>query len=139
MGMHDQVFSMPMFAAQAWFARDVILGNIKYPSAEERQKTHEEYQAKADSIAALRCFIDFQGNYIKDLAALTDFPKYDTDGACQVIEDWCNNKINDPMTFRDQLHTSVVTGTKCLPIKKTWKDNKICSSEDFFKMYPIEE
>ena len=139
MGMHDQVFSMPMFAAQAWFARDVILGNIKYPSAEERQKTHEEYQAKADSIAALRCFIDFQGNYIKDLAALTDFPKYDTDGACQVIEDWCNNKINDPMTFRDQIHTSVVTGTKCLPIKKTWKDNKICSYEDFFKMYPNEE
>lgn len=114
MGMHDQVFSMPMFAAQAWFARDVILGKIAFPSKEERQKTHQEYQAKCEAIDGLHNFIKFQGDYIKDLNALTDFPQYDTDGACQVIEDWCNNKINDPMTFRDQVHTSVITGTKGL-------------------------
>ena len=35
LGMHDQIYSMPMLAAQAWFARDVILGKIKVPSMEE--------------------------------------------------------------------------------------------------------
>jgi trimethylamine monooxygenase len=139
MGVHDQVFSMPMFAAQAWFVRDMILGILKFPSEEERIKVHKDYQKKANSIDGLRCFINFQGNYIKDLNSMTDFPKYDTDKVCQVIEDWCMNKINDPMTFRDQNHTSVVTGTKSMSVKKTWKDNLVCSFEDFFKLYPVEK
>lgn len=102
------------------------------------KKTHQEYQAKCEAIDGLHNFIKFQGDYIKDLNALTDFPQYDTDGACQVIEDWCNNKINDPMTFRDQVHTSVITGTKGLENAKPWKYNMTSDAEEFFKLYVSE-
>ena len=38
-GMQDQFYTFNMFDAQAWFARDVIMGRIKLPSAEAMAAT----------------------------------------------------------------------------------------------------
>ena len=38
LGMQDQFYTFSMFDAQAWYARDVILGRIKLPSKEEMAK-----------------------------------------------------------------------------------------------------
>jgi len=65
-GMHEQIYSFPQFAAQAWFVRDVILGKIKVPSWEEMKADHERYQKKCDEIDDLTKFIKFQGDYITD-------------------------------------------------------------------------
>src|SRR5690554_5002643 len=43
LGMQDQYFTFNMFDAQAWYARDVILGKIQLPSLEERQKDEEAW------------------------------------------------------------------------------------------------
>ena len=36
--MQDQFYTFSMFDAQAWYARDVILGRIKLPSKAEMAK-----------------------------------------------------------------------------------------------------
>ena len=36
LGMQDQFYTFNMFDAQAWFARDVILGRIELPSTRKR-------------------------------------------------------------------------------------------------------
>src|SRR5699024_702897 len=38
LGMQDQWYTFNMFDAQAWYARDVILGKIQLPDAEVRRK-----------------------------------------------------------------------------------------------------
>lgn len=45
LGMQDQYFTFNMFDAQAWYARDVILGRIALPSKEERQKDIDHWRA----------------------------------------------------------------------------------------------
>jgi trimethylamine monooxygenase len=37
LGMFDQLYTLPMFDAQAWFCRDTILGHIPLPSDSERK------------------------------------------------------------------------------------------------------
>ena len=41
-GMQDQFYTFNMFDAQAWFARDVIMGRIKLPSAEAMAAARRE-------------------------------------------------------------------------------------------------
>ena len=38
--MQDQFHTFNMFDCQAWFARDVIMGKIKMPSADEIKKRY---------------------------------------------------------------------------------------------------
>lgn len=41
-GMQDQFYTFNMFDAQAWWARDVILGRIALPASIEEKKAHEK-------------------------------------------------------------------------------------------------
>ena len=47
LGMQDQFYTFNMFDAQAWFARDVIMGRIKLPSNEEMAEARREVGASA--------------------------------------------------------------------------------------------
>ena len=49
-GMQDQFYTFNMFDAQAWFARDVIMGRIKLPSAEAMAEAQREMaRARGDA------------------------------------------------------------------------------------------
>src|SRR4029450_4665223 len=45
-GMADQFYTFNMLAAQAWFARDVILGRIKLPSLDAMHANSAEWRAR---------------------------------------------------------------------------------------------
>ena len=120
LGMQDQWYTFNMFDAQAWYARDLILGRIELPSFEEMQshtkELHERETAQDDAAYA----IDFQGEYTQMLIDETDYPDFDIKGVNRTFMDWKHNKKDDIMGFRDKSHASLMTGTQSPPHHTPW-------------------
>ncbi len=133
-GMQDQWFTFNMFDAQAWWVRDVILGRIAIPSDKATlAKDVTERVAAEDTGTSAHDAIHYQGEYVKELIAETDYPDFDVDGACQAFFDWKDHKKKGIMTFRDNAYRSVITGTMA-PIHHTpWKDALEDSMESYLR------
>lgn len=123
LGMQDQWYTFNMFDAQAWWARDVILGRIKLPVTKtdligdvEARVAGED--AGKDSYDAIR----YQGDYVKELIAETDYPSFDVDGANEAFFEWKKHKKQGIMEFRNHSYRSVITGTMAPPHHTPWKD-----------------
>jgi trimethylamine monooxygenase len=99
LGMQDQWYTFNMFDAQAWYARDVIMGRIDLPSQAE-----------------MHADID------KCLMALTDYPEFDCAGANEAFFQWKKHKKENIMTFRDHGYKSALTGTMAPAHHTPWKD-----------------
>ena len=123
MGMQSQVYSMPMFDAQAWFIRDCILGKIEIPSLESIEQDCAKWIEKETAIASLRDFIEFQGNYVMDLQDYTDVVKYDVPARNELYMQQIQDKGESVLTFRDKGHfRSTVTGILPQKLKTKWMD-----------------
>ncbi|MBL9046928.1 MAG: NAD(P)/FAD-dependent oxidoreductase [Tabrizicola sp.] len=134
LGMQDQWFTFNMFDAQAWWVRDVIMGRIKVPADKAvLLKDVADRIAGEDAGQDAHDAIHYQGDYVKELIAETDYPSFDVDGACQAFYDWKDHKKVDIMTFRDNAYKSVITGTMA-PLHHTpWKDALEDSMESYLK------
>lgn len=122
LGMQDQWFTFNMFDAQAWYVRDVIMGRITMPDLEARKADVVDRVARENAGEDDYDAIWYQGDYIKELIADTDYPSFDVEGACQAFKEWKGHKKKDIMTFRNNAYKSVITGTMA-PIHHTpWKD-----------------
>jgi trimethylamine monooxygenase len=131
LGMQDQWFTFNMFDAQAWYVRDIIMGRIEVPGREARAKDVVERVAAEDSYDDDYSAIKYQGDYVKELIADTDYPSFDVDGACEAFYQWKKHKKENIMTFRNNCYKSVITGTMA-PIHHTpWKD----ALDDSLKSY----
>jgi len=133
LGMQDQWYTFNMFDAQAWFARDIILGKIELPSFEEMyshtKEWHERETAQDDAAYA----IDFQGEYTQMLIDETDYPNFDIKGVNRTFKDWKHNKKDDIMGFRDKSHASLMTGTQSPPHHTPWLEALDDSLEAYLK------
>lgn len=122
-GMQDQWFTFNMFDAQAWWARDVIMGKIEIPSdksvlladVQEREKREE---VSDDGKYAIR----YQGDYVEELISETDYPSFDVDGACEAFYQWKKHKSENIMGFRDNAYKSVITGSMAPKHHTPWVD-----------------
>ena len=111
-GMQDQWFTFNMFDAQAWWARDVIMGKIEIPSDKsvllaDVQEREEREEVSDDGKYAIR----YQGDYVEELISETDYPSFDVDGACEAFYQWKKHKSENIMGFRDNAYKSVITGS----------------------------
>ncbi len=121
-GMQDQWFTFNMFDAQAWWARDVIMSKIQVPSKAEMEADVADRVAREDAGENDYDAIWYQGDYVKELIADTDYPDFDLEGACMAFKEWKGHKKKNIMTFRDNSYKSVITGTMA-PVHHTpWKD-----------------
>ncbi|MDX8503587.1 NAD(P)/FAD-dependent oxidoreductase [Mesorhizobium sp. VK4C] len=123
LGMQDQWYTFNMFDAQAWWVRDAILGRIKLPASKNELVTDVEKRVAAedageDSYDAIR----YQGRYIKELIAETDYPSFDVDAADEAFFQWKKHKIKDIMGFRNNSYKSVMTGSMAPQHHTPWKD-----------------
>lgn len=110
-GMQDQWYTFNMFDAQAWYARDYVLGRIQLPSKEEQARHFQECRAKEMILESDEDMIRYQGNYVKALIAETDYPNFNIEDTVAEFMAWEHNKHENIMTFRDKPHKSVMTGT----------------------------
>jgi trimethylamine monooxygenase len=122
LAMQDQWYTFNMFDAQAWYARDVILGKIELPSFDEMQRhtkeQHELEVAEDDAGYAIK----FQGDYIQMLIDETDYPNFDIEGMRQTFLSWKKDKKEDIMTFRNKSYASLMTGTQSPAHHTPWLD-----------------
>lgn len=110
LGMQDQYYTFNMFDAQAWFARDVMLGKISLPHLATMQADSLTWRAREAALANAAEEINFQGDYVKALLALTDYPTFDVDSVNAMFIEWKQHKEEDIMGYRDKCFRSVMTG-----------------------------
>lgn len=133
LGMQDQWFTFNMFDAQAWWARDVMMGRIAIPDEAARAADVEARKAGEAAIEDDYGCIDYQGDYTQELIDETDYPSFDVKGACQAFYKWKKHKKADIMTFRNNAYQSVITGTMAPMHHTPWKDALDDSMEEYLK------
>ena len=135
LGMQDQFYTFNMFDAQAWYARDVIMGRIQLPSAEEMAKHSVGWLAREEALEDDEQMIWFQGDYTKELIDETDYPTFDVEGVNKTFMQWEHHKHDDIMSFRNNAYKSLMTGNK-QPVHHTpWMD----AMDDSMESYLAEE
>jgi trimethylamine monooxygenase len=123
LGMQDQWFTFNMFDAQAWYVRDIILDRIAVPADKQVLMADvAEREAREEASDEVKYAIKYQGAYVKELIADTDYPSFDVDGACAAFYEWKHHKADDIMAFRNHSYKSVITGTMAAPHHTPWKD-----------------
>ena len=133
LGMQDQWFTFNMFDAQAWWVRDVILGQIALPGKAALVADVAARIAGEDAGQDAHDAIHYQGDYVKELIAETDYPTFDVDGACEAFFAWKQHKKDGIMTFRDHAYRSVITGTMAPMHHTPWKDALEDSMESYLR------
>jgi len=122
LGMQDQWYTFNMFDAQAWYVRDVIMGKIKLPDAKAMAQDVVDRVAAEDALEDDYACIAYQGDYVKELIAETDYPSFNVDGANEAFYQWKKHKKADIMAFRDNCYQSAITGSMA-PVHHTpWKE-----------------
>jgi trimethylamine monooxygenase len=111
LGMQDQWYTFNMFDAQAWYVRDVILGRIALPGKAEMQADVTARVAAEDALDGDYAPIIYQGDYVRELIAETDYPSFDVAAADKAFIEWKKHKKQNIMAFRDNAYVSPMTGT----------------------------
>lgn len=137
-GMQDQYYTFNMFDAQAWYARDVILGRIRLPSYGEMADDIAKWVAFEEQLQNPFEAIDFQTEYVRDLLSVTDYPRLDVDMVAKLFKEWEHHKSEDILTYRDRAYPSTLTGT-IAPVHHTpWMKAMDDSLEAFLANEPAE-
>lgn len=121
-GMQDQYYTFNMFDAQAWLARDYVLGRYALPPADAQDAEIKAWRAREEKIQTPFDGIDFQTEYMRDLLSLTDYPHLDVDGVAALFKEWEHDKERSILGYRNHSYKSVLTGTLA-PVHHTkWMD-----------------
>ncbi|WP_040485367.1 NAD(P)-binding domain-containing protein [Lutibaculum baratangense] len=136
LGMQDQFYTFNMFDAQAWFARDVMLGRIELPSREEMEADSAAWRAREESLETDEDAIWFQGDNVKELIGLTDYPEFDVEGVNRTFMEWEHHKHEDIMGFRNNSYASLMTGTMSPAHHTPWVEAMDDSLEAYLQTEP---
>ena len=133
LGMQDQFYTFNMFDAQAWWARDVIMGKIPQASDAEMKAHSDKWLAREATLETDEDMIWFQGDYVQELISQTDYPTFDVEGVNQAFMVWEHNKHDDIMGFRDKAHASLMTKSQS-PVHHTpWNEAMDDSMAEYLK------
>ena len=118
LGMQDQYYTFSMFDAQAWFARDVIMGKIAPPPRAEMAADIARWVAREEKLANPLEDIDYQADYVRDLCALTDYPRFDIQKTVDMFKKWEHDKEESIVGYRDIAFESPCDGAQA-PVHHT--------------------
>ena len=131
--MQDQWYTFNMFDAQAWWARDLMMGKIDLPDRAAMEADVADREAREDALEDDYACIDYQGDYVRELMEETDYPSFDVTASNEAFYQWKKHKKKNIMTFRDNCYRSPMTGTMA-PVHHTpWKDAMDDTLESYLK------
>ena len=133
LGMQDQYYTFNMFDAQAWYARDVMMGRIELPPREGRDAHDAQWKARNDALETAYEEIDYQGDYTQMLVDQTDYPDFNIPAVNQMFKEWKGHKGDDIMGYRNLGFTSPITGTMPPPHHTPWLEALDDSMEDYLR------
>ncbi|WP_095093652.1 NAD(P)/FAD-dependent oxidoreductase [Pseudomonas sp. Irchel 3A5] len=122
LGMQDQWYSFNMFDAQAWYARDVILGRIDLPDRAPMQAENLAWRYEEERLETAQQMFEFQGEYIRQLIEATDYPSFDISQVNETFLQWKKDKHADIMGYRNHCYRSLITGTMATVHHTPWLD-----------------
>jgi len=133
LGMQDQWYTFNMFDAQAWYARDLIMGRLEVPSKADMEADIAKLRADEDALEDDYACIAFQGAYTMELMEMTDYPHFDCTESNEAFYQWKKHKKQDIMTFRNNGYKSALTGTQAPAHHTPWKDALDDSLESYLQ------
>ena len=133
LGMQDQWYTFNMFDAQAWYVRDIVLGRIAVPDREARAADVADREAREDAIEDDYGAIRYQGDYVRELIADTDYPSFDVDRTDEAFFEWKKFKKQGIMSYRDHGHRSAMTGTDAPTHHTPWVEEMDDSMESYLR------
>ena len=133
LGMQDLWYSFNLFDAQAWFARDLMLGRIQLPNQAAMQADSARWRAEEEALESTASMYQFQGRYIQHLIGKTDYPSFDIDAVNRIFLKWKHDKKQDIMGYRDRSYRSVMTGTAAVPHHTRWLQALDDSLEEYLR------
>lgn len=133
LGMQDQYYTFNMFDAQAWLARDVIMGRTALPSREEMLADSQAWFARENACASADDEIDFQAAYVRDLVDRSDYPDFAIEEMAEMFKQWQRDKREDILGYRDRRYRSTITGTLAPPHHTPWMQAMDDSLEAFLR------
>ena len=133
LGMQDQWYTFNMFDAQAWYVRDIVLGRIAVPDRAARAADVADREAREDAIEDDYGAIRYQGDYVRELIADTDYPSFDVDRTDEAFFQWKGFKKQGIMSYRDHGHRSAMTGTDAPVHHTSWVDEMDDSMESYLR------
>lgn len=131
LGMQDQYYTFNMFDAQAWFARDLMMGTTPLPSKEEREASTARWMDMFSKVQTPDEEVDFQTAYVRDLVDRTDYPDFDLDKVAAIFKSWLKDKEDDILRYRDKNYRSVVTNTMAARHHTPWMEEMDDSIERY--------
>jgi trimethylamine monooxygenase len=142
LGMQDQYYTFTMFDAQAWYARDFVLGRLTLPTRDQMAADIEEWRGRLETCADPYDEIDFQADYLAELYKQVDYPIYDLDLTRDHFKTWEHHKTESIIGYRDRAFSSPCTGTVA-PVHHTawWQelDDSMTAFLDVRKSQPAED
>ena len=135
-GMQDQFYTFNMFDVQAWWARDVMMGRIKLPPEAELKANFDAWRAREETLENAEQMIWYQGDYVKELLAETDYPQFDIEATNKTFMEWEHHKMEDIMGFRDHGYRSLMTGTMAPKHHTSWVEALDDSMETYLRTEP---
>ena len=139
LGMQDQYFTFNMFDAQAWYARDVMLERITFPSEAAMAADSADWVSREQEVENPFQAIDFQAAYIRDLLQPTDYPSFDVEAVTDIFKQWEHHKEADILGYRDKSYRSTLTGTLAPAHHTPWMQAMDDSLETFLSKKPESE
>lgn len=133
LGMQDLWYSFNLFDAQAWFARDLMLGRIQLLNQAAMQADSARWRAEEEALESTASMYEFQGRYIQHLIGKTDYPSFDIDAVNRIFLKWKHDKKQDIMGYRDRSYRSVMTGTAAVPHHTRWLQALDDSLEEYLR------
>ncbi len=133
LGMQDQYYTFNMFDAQAFVARDVVLGRLPLPDPDAMAADIDVWLAKYAEVSGVMEQIDFQTDYVRDLMTLTDYSAFDLDLVREHFVTWEHDKDASITGYRDKSFASPCTGTVGPRPHTTWWDELDDSLARFLK------
>jgi trimethylamine monooxygenase len=131
LGAQDQWFTFNMFDAQAWYVRDLILGDAVVPDAAEQRRSMDEWLERLANLNGTEDEVRFQADYIRDLITATDYPMFDLEQVVQIFLAWKQDKKRNVLTYRDAVYPSVMTGTMASVHHTPWLEELDDSAERY--------
>jgi trimethylamine monooxygenase len=131
LGMQDQFYTFNMFDAQAWYARDYILGKITLPSKEKMTADSLQWRAREEQLKNDEEMIWFQGDYVQHLIGATDYPSFDIEGVNKTFMEWEHHKHENIMNFRNNSYKSLMTGKMSPQHHTSWVEELDDSMEAY--------
>jgi trimethylamine monooxygenase len=104
LGAQDQHYTLNMFDAQTWCAREAILSRLPLPDHAARQADIAQWRDEEATVNDPFKAIDFQTAYTPDLLTQTDCPPLAVDQVAHLFKQWEHHRMERILTCRDRAY-----------------------------------